>query len=109
MVDYVFKSLSEIVDWLQNGFFDRELGFTNDTPDDIEMNGGATGWYGMKIVDDFDGESLVVGYYGSGIVFSDGILDLESSIKMFFRSEFNREIRLGELICVSKSDWENNK
>ena len=108
MDQVVFKTVKEIADWLREKDYGAVLSFTDDTPETLEFNGEPTGWYGVKKVNEFDGDSLIYGYYGAGIVYSDTIannLPIELSIKEFFNSEFNMEIDLGDKICVDKKEW----
>lgn len=96
-VKYRWVPLESIVRWLTQGIV-TEISFTGDAfpADGIEPSG----WYGMKISKEFDGEVMIFGDWGCGIVYVDPLDDgVVSAIKRFFKREFNWEIYHDTHIC----------
>jgi len=94
---YRWVTLDDITRWLVDGTV-TEISFTDDafTTEDFEP----TGWYGMKLVKEFDEESMIFGKWGHGIEYADNLEDgIIGAIKNFFYLEFYQEINRGTLIC----------
>lgn len=111
-VDFRFVSLDSLEKYLiaNPG---RAVGFTYDTPETVEEQGEATEWYGIKLDNEFDGECLVIGYYGSGIRYAYDKFDLEEKgIQGCFIETYEKEWgkdyscnRKNNLVCVCDSDF----
>lgn len=94
---YRWVRLEDIVRWLDNDMV-TEINFTGDgfVADDIEPEG----WYGMKLSKEFDGNSMIFGDWGLGIIHSDNLDDgIAAAIKGFFKNEFGWEIYFDTHIC----------
>lgn len=55
------KGIENIILKMEMG---EELYFTLDKPEDIEINGEPSGWYGIRKDTIFDGDVLLIGYMG---------------------------------------------
>ena len=109
MKDYLFVEPWELAQKLAAGIYNQSIGFTNDTEEDMLVNGEPTGWYGIQISDLYDGDCLLIGYYGAGIVYSQNLnMDISvdnivSAIQEFWNNEFGRK---ADQICVDKKEYE---
>lgn len=64
MIKYGWKTIEEMAQMAVDG---KTVDFTFDTPEDLDGGFEPSGWFGLKLTNDFDGTSLVVGYYGGGV------------------------------------------
>lgn len=109
MESYMFVTPKELAQKLHNGKYNCSIGFTNDTEEDALINGEPTGWYGIMISNMYDGDCLLIGYYGAGIVYSQNLnMDISvdnivSAIQEFLNNEFGRK---ADQICVDKKEYE---
>lgn len=108
-VDFRFASLDSLEKYLiaNPG---KAVGFTYDTPKTVRDYGDATEWYGIKLDNEFDGECLVIGYYGSGIRYAYDRFDLEEKgIQGCFIETYKKEwgcnVDNANLVCVCTSDF----
>ena len=108
-MDYIFVTPKELAQKLYNGKYNHSIGFTNDTEEDIFINGEPTGWYGVQINYLYDGETLMFGYYGAGVIYSCNLMDddsidkIETEIKRFLTNEFGKA---NAKICVDIKEFE---
>lgn len=108
MIRYEFITIKEFINYMM-AHPGKELGFTGDTEDDIEVYGGPEGWYGAKIDNSFDGNTLLFGEYGIGIGWTYEIECDDDCIEFFhefFGDEFLREVDEDSLICIDTEDFE---
>ena len=107
MESYMFVTPRELAERLYNGQFNHSIDFTNDDEEDILVNGEPTGWYGIQISNLYDGDCLLIGFYGAGIIYSrnlnaDNSIDqIEDAIQKFWNIEFGREAKR---ICVERRE-----
>ena len=66
-IEYSWKTIEEMAQMAVDG---KTVDFTFDTPEDLDGGFEPSDWFGLKLTNDFDGTSLVVGYYGGGIVWA---------------------------------------
>lgn len=115
--DIKWMKVKELTNYLYE-HLNVDVGFTSDTREDVEGGVEPKGWYGVAVMDMFDENVTVFGYYGGGIEYiynphyeniTDGIFTKEATTKAiidFFQTEFNMEIDEDYEICVDKSDVE---
>lgn len=65
--NYAFVTIKEFAKILEENP-EKEIGFTDDSNDDGDEDFEPTGWYGMMYTGMFDGDTLLMGYYGGGVV-----------------------------------------
>jgi hypothetical protein len=107
MRKFGFITLNDFAEYFAN-HQNAELGFTDDIPGTYE----ATGWYGIKISEEFDARTVIIGFYGGGICYHEryhsisknGIME---TMKEFFEQEFDMTIHEDTLICVYAEDFED--
>lgn len=88
-IEYDFKSIKEIAQALREG---KEVDFTLDTPEDNLGPGWMPcEWYGAKNIEMFEGRSLVIGGYGSGIEWAESIYESDRTIEEVFIDFLNRK------------------
>ena len=106
--DIVWVKVKDLQDYLF-AQYNVEIGFTSDTKEDVMENDiEPSGWYGIALTDMFDGESVLFGYYGAGIIryYQIPYYTIESAIIKFFRDEFYMEIDENYELCIDAEDWE---
>ena len=111
-MDYKLIPLKELVEYLMENK-GKDVGFTLDTEEDVEIQGEPQGWYGAKIDNTFDGNDFMIGDYGVGIIFISSMLEPPSSfsdymdlMKEFFADEGSREMGDDDLVYVWAEDLE---
>lgn len=95
-------TLEKVVEWLL-GHKSETLDFTFDTDLDVEP----TGWHGIKISREFDGEAIIAGYYGGGIDFALNIVGIEKreDIATLLKEMFSNVYwEYKETICVDVTE-----
>lgn len=112
MIEYTFMTVKELAEYLRT-HPGKEVGFTSDTRESINLQHGyPEEWHGASIVDMFDQDSLVCGYYGDGISFGRGTFCLEDTIYSlleYLRDYMSmRKINKYTNICVCKEDLEED-
>lgn len=111
MNEVIFKTIKEIAEWLRNNT-EKVLDITNDIKENIESGAEPSGWCGLKRTKVFDGNSIVFGYYGTGIIDADCENEIDTTediICRFLDWEFANMPKTyteDSLICVDKNDWE---
>lgn len=104
-ITWKFISAEDLLDYAVN-HPEKEVGFTCDTSEDVYAHGEPMGWYAIKFTRAFDGESLVFGYYGCGVVWANDSVD-DWVLQEFWKSQFNEEIDMDRMICVDAADIED--
>lgn len=110
--NYKFVTIEKLAKRLTEIETDKVIGFTNDSEDMVCDDFEPTGWYGAKISNMFDGNALLIGYFGGGIIYSKCLIDddteseIEEGLADFFSSEFyNKEKRK---VCVDADEFDGN-
>ena len=109
-MECTFMTVKELAEYLK-AHPNKEVGFTSDTREDIEIfHNEPSCWHGAVIIDVFDCESLLCGYYGDGSSYScnayrlsyiiDGLLEYLRDDVLVPRPTKDTEI------CISKEDLE---
>lgn len=108
--DYKFISIYELKEWLINRQeHGNGIGFTFDIPTHVTgLSWEPTGWYGIYWSTMFDEYSLLVGYYGSGVLDCIPSFDIEEdmvgSIYKSFLSVASGECDYWEYAKISMND-----
>ena len=103
---YEFIKVKDLYEALKHNKNGNEIGFTFDNPEDLDLEKEEpTGWYGVALVRNFGGESIIFGDYGIGIInsFYCGDYDLEDLCRMF-SDEGGRKYTEDSLVCVDVKD-----
>lgn len=94
----------------------KEIGFTSDTKADVKSGVEPSDWYGVAVVNMFDANTTVFGYYGTGLeaiyspFFTESIYDMygeEGTTKAiidYYKTEFNMDINKHFQMCIDKHD-----
>lgn len=110
-INYKFVTIKELAERIcKENPLDHIIGFTFDQPEDVEMNGEPTGWYGITMSSMFDGESIVIGYWGGGICAARNIWrDVSEAIDFiieFYKSECHSIVDENTQICVDANEFD---
>ena len=109
-MEYTFMTVEELAKYLK-AHPNKEVGFTSDTWEDVEVfHNSPSCWHGAVVMNVFDCESLICGYYGDGASYSCNayrlgyiIYGLLEYLKDYmFVTRPTKDIE----ICVSKEDLE---
>lgn len=107
MCEHEFVSVEELARFLLD-HPNHEVGFTNDTREEIGYEDEATEWYGVVLDTElFNGRTLLFGYYGDGCVYADthnifNVEDVKDAIISFFGDRWYSP----KEICVLREDME---
>ena len=107
--NYAFVTIKEFAKILEANP-EKKIGFTDDSNDDGDTDFEPTGWYGMMYTNMFDGDTLLMGYYGSGVIDSNCSYlyedeSCESSIYAMLEDMIRRNIgELCEVVCIDIDD-----
>ena len=112
---YSFKAIWEIGNWFRRHPTQRKtLEFTLDSPSEVTGNTWEpTGWYGIKITDDFDVTNVLIGEYGIGLLWYDDPVEnlgetIENSLINFIKNEEGiKNIDKWHYITVDLKVWED--
>lgn len=107
MIKYIFMTIGELARYLE-AHPGKEVGFTDDTKENLKYNREPTEWHGVSVTDIFDGKSLICGYYGEGIDFGrsiDDLCDVIDGLVEYCKDYLHfKKINTDTKICVCKED-----
>lgn len=103
-----YKTIAQVSEAVNDG---KEIGFTLDSPYEVEKGKNPEGWYGIKKSFEFDGGANIIGKYGTGIIFSDSDdIKVYETLIEFINSETNSKWNYGDydrvLLVVDLNDFE---
>ena len=111
MTNVKFVTIEELANRIYEANFNKQIGFTFDSKEDIDYGIEPTGWYGIMMSNLFDGKSCIIGYYGDGIIMAqhiwwhkDEVIDF---IITFFKSEGVNFPDKNTLVCVDVSEFDD--
>lgn len=111
MTNVKFVTIKELANRICKANFNRQIGFTFDSKEDIDNGIEPTGWYGIIMSNLFDGESCIIGYYGDGITMAQQTWGEEDEvinfIITFFESEGVNFPDENTLVCVDANEFDN--
>lgn len=106
MIEYIFMTIGELARYLE-AHPGKEVGFTDDSKEDLKYNREPTEWHGACIVNVFDTSSLVCGYCGAGVDFGHSAFDLEDildGLVEYFNDYLDMKVTKNTEICLCKDD-----
>lgn len=97
--NYKFITIKKLAKRLMKASFNKSIGFTFD--DDINIT-EPTGWYGVVKTNMYDGEALLFGYFGGGVLTAFNLSDEEYTIETFIKA-------ICAFYVAEKGNYHNNK
>ena len=112
MTNVKFVTIKELANRICEANFNRQIGFTFDSKEDIDNGTEPTGWYGIMMSNLFDGESCIIGYYGDGIIMAKQTWGQEDEVINFIITFFESEGVINildddTLVCVDANEFDN--
>ena len=115
--DFRFVTIEELAKRLMEAKdgYDKMIGFTFDNDESIKE---PTGWYGVMRTYMFDGEALLFGYFGAGILRVENINEEEDDVEAYIRAiwsfyrveiggcEFPSEPDKSTILCVDSKEFD---
>lgn len=93
--NYDFVDVKDLIKYLLANP-EKEVGFTLDTREDLEEQGEPMGWYGVMYCTAFDGDALLIGWYGGGVEFiateTYNEQEMELGLEAFFKEKEFEEL-----------------